>query len=188
MRQDHPDLLTTLRDVAATAVTFLDTFAQIRRERTAQQPPAPSPTPHVDDDDPTDASAPQGDLDDAPNPRPTAADRADRADRPDLAHAIFLATLPRAPEMTRMEAAHRRLVGPIRRTDPRESQQWAPARKLADSINDRLFAIAELAHNAIQEDGLRTLPILDALIERLHDEFRDRTGPFAAVPDIGLVR
>ena len=90
--------------------------------------------------------------------------------------------------MTRMEAAHRRLVGPIRRTDPRESQQWAPARKLADSINDRLFEIAELAHNAIQEDGLRTLPLLDALIERLHDEFRDRTGPFAAVPNIGLVR
>ncbi|MBK9350244.1 MAG: hypothetical protein IPN05_08660 [Sulfuritalea sp.] len=58
MRQAHPELLTTLRDVAATAVTLLDTFAQIRRERTAQQPPAaPSPTPHVDDEDPTDASA-----------------------------------------------------------------------------------------------------------------------------------
>ncbi len=103
MRQNHTDLLTTLRDVAATAVTMLGTFAQIRRERTAQQ-------------------------------------------------------------------------------------QWAPARKLADSINDRLFEIAELAHNAIQEDGLRTLPLLDALLERLHDEFRDRTGPFAAVPNIGLVR
>jgi hypothetical protein len=185
MRQDHPELLTTLRDVAATAVTIIDTFAQIRRERTAQQPPAPSPTQHIDDDDPTDASAPQADLDDAPNPRPTAADP---PDPPETAHAIFLTTLRREPEMTRMEAAHRRLVGPIRRMDPRESQQWAPARKLADSINDRLFEIAELAHNAIQEDGLRTLPILDALIERLHDEFRDRTGPFAAVPDIGLVR
>ena len=86
--------------------------------------------------------------------------------------------------MTRMEAAHRRLVGPIRRTDPRESQQWAPARELADSINDRLFEIAELAHNAIKEDGLRTLP----LIERIHDEYRDRTGPFAAIPDIGFAR
>jgi hypothetical protein len=185
MRQDHPDLITTLRDVAATAVTLLDTFAQIRRERTAQQPPAaPSPTPQADDDDPTDASAPQADLDDAPKPRPPAADP---ADPPETAHAIFLTTLRREPEMTRMEAAHRRLVGPIRRTDARESQQWAPARKLADSINDRLFEIAELAHNAIKEDGLRTLPILDALIERLHGEFRDRTGPFAAVPDVELV-
>jgi hypothetical protein len=186
MRQAHPELLTTLRDVAATAVTLLDTFAQIRRERTAQQPPAaPSPTPHVDDEDPTDASARQADLDDAPIPRPTAADP---PDPPDTAHAIFLTTPRREPEMTRMEAAHRRLVGPIRRTDPRESQQWAPARKLADSINDRLFEIAELAHNAIKEDGLRTLPLLDALIERIHDEYRDRTGPFAAVPDIGLAR
>ncbi len=86
-----------------------------------------------------------------------------------------------------MEAAHRRLVGTSRRENA-SLQQWAPARKLADSINDRLFEIAELAHNAIQEDGLRTLPLLDALLERLHDEFRDRTGPFAAVPNIGLVR
>lgn len=181
MRQNHTDLLTTLRDVAATAVTMLDTFAQIQRERTAQQPPAPVPTQHVDEDDPIDASAPQADLDDAPNPRPTA------ADPPESAHAIFLTTLRREPEITPMEAAHRRLVGNSRRENA-SLQQWAPARKLADSINDRLFEIAELAHNAIQEDGLRTLPLLDALLERLHDEFRDRTGPFAAVPNIGLVR
>lgn len=186
MRQDHPDLLTTLRDVAATAVTVLDTFSQIRRDRTAQQPPAPSPTQHVDDDDPTNASTPQADLDDAPNPRPTAAAP---PVPPETAHSLFLTTLRREREISPMEAAHRRLVG--RRTDARDSailQQWAPARKLADSINDRLFEIAELAHNAIKEDGLQTLPILDALLERLHDEFRDRTGPFAAVPNIGLVR
>jgi hypothetical protein len=36
------------------------------------EPPAPSPTQHVDDDDPIDASAPQADLDDAPE---SAADR-----------------------------------------------------------------------------------------------------------------
>lgn len=124
MRQDDPDLLTTLRDVAATAVTILDTFAQIRRERTAQQPPAaPSPTQHVDDDDPTD-------LDDPP---------------PETAHSLFLAALRREREITPLEAAHRRLVG--RHTDARYSailQEWAPARQLADSINDRLFEIAEL--------------------------------------------
>ena len=180
MRQDHPDLLTTLRDVAATAVTILDTFAQIRRERTAQQPPgAPSPAPHVDDDDPTDASPPQADLDDAPDASPTAAPSAEPPDTDDPI------VLHQEPEMTPMEDAYRRLVGPIRRTGARE---WAPARKLADSINDRLFVIAELAHNAIHEDGLRTLPLLDALLERLHDEFRDRTGPFAAVPDLEVVR
>ena len=138
------------------------------------------PTQHVDEDDLIDASAPQANLDDAPNPRPTA------ADPPEAAHATFLTTLRREREITPMEAAHRRLVG--RRRENASSQQWAPARKLADSINDRLFEIAELAHNAIQEDGLRTLPLLDALLERLHDEFRDRTGPFAAVPNIGLVR
>ncbi len=182
MRPDHPELLTTLRDVAATAVTLLDAFAQIRRERTA--PPATSSAPpQADPDDPTAAPVTQVDLDDAPDASPTAA-----ADPPDTDPPIFF---HRTSERTPMEAVYQRLVGTSHRTGARENailQQWAFARELTNSINDRLFEIAELAHNAIQEDGLRTLPILDALIERIHDEFRDRTGPFAAVPDIGLVR
>ncbi len=113
MRQDHPELLTTIRDVAATAVTLLDAFAQIRRERTAP-PAAPSPTPQTGPDDPTDAPVPQVDLDDTPDVSPTAAPP---TNPPDTAH-----------------------------------------------------------------------PILDALLERFHDELRDRTGPFAAAPDLELVR
>ncbi len=180
MRQDHPELLTTLRDVAATAVTLLDAFAQIRRERTAP-PAASSPTPQADPDDPT----PQVDLDDVP---PTTAPP---VDPPDTADPIFLTALLRKPEMTRTEAVQQRLVDTSRRTSAREDallQRWASARELAESINDRLLEIAELASAAVEGDGLRTLPLLDGLLERLHDEFLDRTGPFAAVPDIGLVR
>ena len=180
MRQAHPELLTTLRDVAATAVTLLDTFAQIRRERTAQQPPAaPSPTPHVDDEDPTEASARQADLDDAPDPRPTAADPADPPD-----------TARREPEMTPMEAVHQRLAETTRRTSAREValfQRWMSAREHTDSITEHLFELAEMASAAIEGDGLRTLPILEAVLERLRDEFGSRTGPFA-IPDLELVR
>jgi hypothetical protein len=180
MRQAQPELLTTLRDVAATAVTLLDTFAQIRRERTAQQPPAaPSPTPHVDDEDPTEASARQADLDDAPDPRPTAADPADPPD-----------TARREPEMTPMEAVHQRLAETTRRTSAREValfQRWMSAREHTDSITEHLFELAEMASAAIEGDGLRTLPILEAVLERLRDEFGSRTGPFA-IPDLELVR
>ena len=176
MRQAHPELLTTLRDVAATAVTLLDTFAQIRRERTAQQPPAaPSPTPHVDDEEPTDASAREADLDDAPDPRPTAADPADPPD-----------TARREPERTPMEAVHQRLAETTRRTSAREValfQRWMSAREHTDSITEHLFELAEMASAAIEGDGLRTLPML----ERLRDEFGSRTGPFA-IPDLELVR
>ena len=176
MRPDQPELLTTLRDVAATAVTLLDAFAQIRRERTA--PPAASATPpQAAPDDPAD-------LDDAPDVSPTAA-----ADPPDTDPPI---SLHRKPERTPMEDVYQRLVGTSRRTVAREEaiyKRWALARELTDSINDRLFEIAELAHNAIEDDGHRTLPILDALIQRLHDQFRDRSGPFAdVVPDLGVVR
>ena len=188
MRQAHPELLTTLRDVAATAVTLLDTFAQIRRERTAQEPPAaPSPTPHVDDEEPTDASARQADLDDAPDPRPTAADP---ADPPETAHSILLTTLRREPEMTPMEAVHQRLAETTRRTSAREValfQRWMSAREHTDSITEYLFELAEMASAAIEGDGLRTLPILEAVLERLRDEFGSRTGPFA-IPDLELVR
>jgi hypothetical protein len=171
MRQAHPELLTTLRDVAATAVTLLDTFRPdpARADGTATARRNPSPSPHVDDEYPTDASSRQADLDDAPDPRPTAADPADPPE-----------TARREPEMTPMEAVHQRLAETTRRTSAREValfQRWMSAREHTDSITEHLFELAELASAAIEGDGLRTLPILEAVLERLRDEFGSRTGP-----------
>ena len=186
MRQDHPELLTTLRDVAATAVTFLAAFAQIRRERMAP-PAASSPIPQADPDHPTDAPAPQADLDGAPDPCPTAAP----ADPPDTFHPIFLTTFHQVPEMTPTDTVIQRIVETSGRSIAREQQllqQRMAAREFTTSINQRLCEIAELASAAIEGDGVQTLPILDVLLERLHNELRDQTGPFAAAPDIELVR
>ena len=89
-----------------------------------------------------------------------------------------------------MEAVHQRLAETTRRTSAREValfQRWMSAREHTDSITEHLFELAELASAAIEGDGLRTLPILEAVLERLRDEFSSRTGPFA-VPDLELVR
>jgi hypothetical protein len=89
-----------------------------------------------------------------------------------------------------MEAVHQRLAETTRRTSAREValfQQWMSAREHTDSITERLFEIAELASAAIEGDGLRTLPILEALLERLRDEFAHQDRSLRR-PDLELVR
>jgi hypothetical protein len=170
MRQAHPELLTTLRDVAATAVTLLDTFAQIRRERTTPTPPADaSPAPPDDPDDRPDAPT---DLDDTPDPWPATPSRPMDVDK--LIDDVLRQQL--FEDNVRSLAREKLLV-----------QQRAAAREQAASIHQRLLEIADLVSAAIEGDGLRTLPILEAVLERLRDEFSGRTGPFA-VPDLELVR
>ena len=161
MRQDHPELLTTLRDVAATAVTFLDAFAQIRRERTAP-PTAASPAPPDDPDDRPDAP---DDLDDAPDPA-----------RP----------MDAAQDLT--ETIRQQLFERNLRSITREQvllRQRATAREHAAAIHQRLLEIAELASDAIDGDQPHTLPRLHALLEQLRDDFSDQHGPFAATPEMG---
>ena len=57
------------------------------------------------------------------------------------------------------------------------------AREQAASIHQRLLEIADLVSAAIERDGARTLPLLDALLGRLRDDFRDQHGAFAAAPE-----
>ncbi|MBA3545169.1 MAG: hypothetical protein H0T76_01660 [Nannocystis sp.] len=158
MRPDHPELLTTLRDVAATAVTLLDAFAQIRRER----PPAPltATTPATPDDpDPPDACA---DVDDAPDPSP--------------------ATPPRPMDAAQVfsEAVSQELLESCLRSIDREKrlvQQRAAARQHVASIRERLLEIAALTNAAIEGDDAQTLQLLDA---RLGQLLVDSCDPFAA--------
>lgn len=163
MRPDHPELLTTLRDVAATAVTLLDAFAQIKRERAAPPPPtAASPGPQEDLDDPPDAPA---DLDDAPDPWPATPVR------------------PRDAAQFLSEAVRQQLFESSLRSITREQlllQQRAAAREQTASIHRCLVEIADMASAAIEGDGARTLPLLNALLDRLRDDFRDQYGPFVA--------
>lgn len=163
MRPDHPELLTTLRDVAATAVTLLDAFAQIKRERAAPPPPtAASPGPQEDLDDPPDAPA---DLDDAPDPWPATPVR------------------PRDAAQFLSEAVRQQLFESSLRSITREQlllQQRAAAREQTASIHRCLVEIADMASDAIEGDGARTLPLLNALLDRLRDDFRDQYGPFVA--------
>ena len=163
MRPDHPELLTTLRDVAATAVTLLDAFAQIKRERAAPPPPtaAASPAPQDDLDDPPDAPA---DLDDALDPWPSA-------------------VRPRDAAQVLSEAVRQQLFESSLRSITREQlllQQRAAAREQTASIHRCLVEIADMASAAIEGDGARTLPLLNALLDRLRDDFRDQYGPFVA--------
>ncbi len=167
MRQAHPELLTTLRDVAATAVTLLDTFAQIRRERTPPPPPPAdaSPAPPDDPDDRPDAPT---DLDDTPDPWP--------------------ATPSRPMDVDKLidDVLRQQLFEGNVRSLAREQlflQQRAAAREQAASIHQRLLEIADLVSAALERDGARTLPLLDALLGRLRDDFRDQHGAFAAAPE-----
>jgi hypothetical protein len=170
MRQDHPELLTTLRDVAATAVTLLDTFAQIRRERTAQQPP-PHPRRRLAGPTrrPTDASARR---------RPTSTTRRIRG-RPRPTRPI------RPPTQSSMDEPGDDAHGGLTSNSWKPTPLARPRTVAPSAVGPRTRAggfdppapleIAELASAAIEGDGLRTLPILDALLERLRDEFRDQT-------------
>ncbi len=164
MRPDHPELLTTLRDVAATAVTLLDAFAQIRRERTPAPPPTTAtPATPEDPDDQPDAPA---DFDDAPDP--------------------LLATPPRPSDAAQVfsEAISQQFYEGSLRSLAREKlllQQRAAAHERAASIRQRLLEIADLTSAAVEGDGAQTLLLLDARLGQLVVDVRDQHGPFAAV-------
>jgi len=180
MRQESPKLLTTLRDVAATAVTLLDAFVQIRRERTA-----PSPGPHMDDEPTSAASSSNPHADEVPTDAPSVDhDEPSPDERRDIDE-VLQAKIRKV--MSADEPVHHRPVDPPSASFAREQkfvQQRAAALTSTASIHWRLCEIAELASAAIEGDGTRTLPILDAILERLGDEFRARTGPFASAPDL----
>lgn len=165
MRPDHPELLTTLRDVAATAVTLLDALAQIRRERTPAPPPTTTATP-APPDDPDDQPDAPADFDDAPDP--------------------ILATPPRPTDAAQVfsEAISQQFHEGSLRLLAREKlllQQRAAAHERAASIRQRLLEIADLTSAAVEGDGAQTLLLLDARLGQLLVDVRDQHGPFAAV-------
>lgn len=159
MRQDHPELLTTLRDVAATAVTLLDAFAQIRRER----PPPPPPA------DP--APAPQDDPDDRPNASTNPVDAPETPSRPlDLNSYIDDLLDPKTVEGSARSFARVKTL----------LQQRAAAREQAASIHQRLLEIADMVSAVSDHEAAGALPLLNALLGQLCDDFSYRRGAFAA--------
>ncbi len=183
MQQDPPEFLTTLRDVAATAVSFLDALAHVKRERTTassaasppstQAPPAPPATPAPTT--PADASEviPSG----PPCPVPgefllSAMDGIDDDDETDL-------PLPRGVDL------RRQLTERSVRASEREYQLFEQRRTLTErttSIHQRLCAISDLVGATLDADRPRVLAVLDAVLGRLEAELRDGSGPFAADP------
>ncbi len=157
-RQDHSQLLTTLRDVATSAATIFGALAG-QQEATAT-PQSPSAPPPSRDEDTDWISAAVKD----PEPPPDCCVLCGSS-----ARCIIAAMKNRICEPC-IHASAAELV---------YQQQRDAATVWVDAIGQRLTDLLVLAHGAVDGDGLRTLPILDLALEQLVVQYRDRIGLFS---------
>lgn len=158
-RQDHSQLLTTLRDVATSAATIFGTLAG-HQEATATPRPPSTPTPPSRDAGAEWVSAAEKDPEPAPD-RCVLCGSSARCIVAALKNRICEACINAAA----MELMHQ--------------QQRDAAAVWVNAVGQRLTELLVLAHRAIEGDGLRTLPILDLALEQLVLQFRDRSGLFS---------
>lgn len=157
-RQDHSQLLTTLRDVATSAATIFGALAGHQEARATPQPPS-APPPSRDEDADWIAAA-------VKDPEPPS-DRCVLCGCP--ARCIVTAAKARICEA----CIHASAVELVRQQQRDAADAWVNA------VGLRLTNLLDLAHSAVDGDGLRTLPILDLALEQLVVQFRDRNGLFS---------
>lgn len=158
-RQDHSQLLTTLRDVATSAATIFGTLAGHQEATATSQPPSAPPPPSRDEDADWISAAVKD-----PEPPP---DRCVLCGCP--ARCIVTATKARICEPC-IHASAKELV---------HQQQRDAATVWVNAVGQRLTDLLVLTHGAVEGDGLRTLPILDLALEQLVVQFRDRSVLFS---------
>lgn len=157
-RQDHSQLLTTLRDVATSAATIFGALAG-QQEATAA-PRSPSAPPPSRDEDADWVSAAVKD----PEPPPDCCVLCGSS-----ARCIVAAMKSRICEPC-IHASAAELV---------YQQQRDAVTVWVNSISQRLTDLLVLAQGAVEGDGQRTLPILDLALERLAHEYSQRLGLFS---------
>jgi len=158
-RQDHSQLLTTLRDVATSAATIFGVLAgQQEAKATPQSPSAPPPPSRDEDADWISAAVKD------PEPPPDCCVLCGSS-----ARCIVAAMKNRICEPC-IHASAAELV---------YQQQRDAATVWVDAVGQRLTDLLVLAHGTVEGDGLRTLPILNLALEQLVIQYRDRSGLFS---------
>ena len=187
MRQDPPELLITLRDVATTAASFLDALVHVKREREAAKPPPPPAPPAAEP-----PSAPPSPPHASETP-PTPSNAAESSATIDPIPTTFVDHDPGfdLPNAAPCDSSHIRqhLTDSAARSlerDDQLSQQRRSAATLRTAIHQHLHGIVDLVEATVDGDGSHTLTILGAILERLEAQLRDRSGPFTSAPNIGL--
>ncbi len=158
-RQDHSQLLTTLRDVATSAATIFGALAGQETRATSQSPSAPPPPPSRDENADWISAA-------VKDPEPPS----DRC------------VLCGSPARCIVTAAKARICEPCIHASTIEllhQQQRDAAGAWVNAVGLRLADLLDLANGAVEGDGLRTLPILDLALEQLVIQYRDRNGLFS---------
>ena len=158
-RQDHSQLLTTLRDVATSAATIFNTLAGQQETRTTSESPSAPPPPSRDEDADWISAA-------AKDPEPS----------PDCC--VLCGISARCIVV----AMNNRICEPCIRASSLElvyQQQRDAATVWVNSIGQRLTDLLALAQGAVKSDGQRTLPILDLALDQLAHEYSNRLGLFS---------
>lgn len=158
-RQDHSQLLTTLRDVATSAATIFGTLAGHQEATATPRPPSAPPPPSRDED--TDWVSAAG-KDPEPSP--------DRCVLCGSSTRCIIAAMKNRICEACIHASAMELV---------HQQQRDAAAVWVNAVGQRLTDLLVLAHRAVEGDGLRTLPVLDLALEQLVSQFRDRSGLFS---------
>lgn len=164
-RQNHVEFLTTLHHVATTAATIFGTLAQRHDDprSTTARPAAESSPPPAPEDEPVTTEA------------QASPDRCVLCGATSDGHMVTV-THARICESCIQASARELLLKHERDT----------SRALAHRVCQRLGTLADLAGEAIERDGLQTLPILDDLLSSLATQFSERRGPFASHRPAGL--
>lgn len=158
-RQDHSQLLTTLRDVATSAATIFGALAGQQEATAAPRSPSAPPPPSRDEDADWVSAAVKD-----PEPPPDCCVLCGSS-----ARCIVAAMKSRICEPC-IHASAAELV---------YQQQRDAVTVWVNSIGQRLTDLLVLAQGAVEGDGQRTLPILDLALERLAHEYSQRLGLFS---------
>lgn len=156
-RQDHSQLLTTLRDVATSAATIFGALAGQQEATAAPRSPSAPPPPSRDEDADWVSAA-------VKDPEPPCCVLCGSS-----ARCIVAAMKSRICEPC-IHASAAELV---------YQQQRDAVTVWVNSIGQRLTDLLVLAQGAVEGDGQRTLPILDLALERLAHEYSQRLGLFS---------
>lgn len=171
MNKPNNELFATLHQLAATVTTVFEVLAESKPDvHQADVPTAPSPEPEPK---PTQPPAPARSQDDI------------RRDPVPMATGCL--ACGRACDGRAARMRHGRLcavcVGESVDDLQRQSER-ALSEEIVIDIHKQTSILKKLATVAIDEDGARSLPILEREVLRLCDLFRARRGPFVPMPGL----